>query len=85
MLQPAAITMLLSVPKPSLLSLAAARMPLSSSFKSACTDSEPVSEGRRPPQELDATCQEKDAEILVSQFIPGGLTVTIKTKILQLF
>lgn len=49
MLQPVTITVLLSLLTPSLFPLGAVLMPLCSSFKSACTDSEPVSEGRRQP------------------------------------
>lgn len=49
MLQPVAMTTLLSLLKPSLFSLGVVLTPLCSSFESVCTDSEPVSEGRRQP------------------------------------
>lgn len=71
MLQPVAITMLLSLLKPPLVSLGAVPMPLCSSFKSVYTDSEPVSEGQGQPgvgaghgmREEDA----RDRQILMSQ------------------
>lgn len=49
MLQPVAITMLPSLLKPPRVSLGAVQMPVCSSFKSVCTDSEPVSDGRGQP------------------------------------